>query len=133
MGLRQVIAAGVCVVALAGAATAQEFSISFDWSGLKLCTTGSPKTVSNPQFKITGLPAGTTYIQFQLKDLDVPGYFHGGGGVNMSADGTVPANSFNYRSPCPPKRIHLYEWTAIAKTGKNGQSLGKAKARRPYP
>jgi len=133
MGLPQILAAGFCAIALAGSAEAQQFKFSFDWAGLKLCTSGSPNRVSNPRFKVSGLPQGTTYISFRLKDLDVPGYNHGGGGVKISADGTVPAGAFKYKSPCPPNGPHLYEWTATAKTKKGGKTLGTAKAQRKYP
>ncbi|SLN37865.1 hypothetical protein TRL7639_01876 [Falsiruegeria litorea R37] len=112
---------------------AAEFKFTFDWSGLKLCTTGKPNTVANPRFKISGLPAGTTAVQFKLKDLDVPGYNHGGGWVKITQDGTVSANSFKYKSPCPPSGKHTYEWTATARTKKGGKKLAVAKARRKYP
>ena len=133
MGLRQVFTAGFCAIALAGPAAAGEFKFSFDWAGLKLCTSGSPNKVSNPGFRVSGLPQGTNYVQFKLKDLDVPNYNHGGGGVKMSGDGTVPVGAFKYKSPCPPDGPHLYEWTAIAKTKKGGKTLGTAKAQRKYP
>jgi phosphatidylethanolamine-binding protein (PEBP) family uncharacterized protein len=127
--------AGICAVVLAGPAAAAEFKITFDWAGLKLCTSGSPNTVSNPLFKVSGLPKGTTYIKFKLTDLDVPGYPHGGGWVKISANGTVPGDVFRYKSPCPPSGAHSYEWTATAKTkkGAGGKVLGQAKARRKYP
>jgi phosphatidylethanolamine-binding protein (PEBP) family uncharacterized protein len=133
MGLRQVFTVGLCAIVLAGPAAAGEFKFTFDWAGLKLCTSGLPNRVSNPAFKVSDLPAGTTYVQFKLTDLDVPGYNHGGGGVKMSGDGTVPVGVFKYKSPCPPNGSHLYEWTATAKTRKGGKTLGVAKAQRPYP
>jgi len=111
-----------------------EFSFTFDWKGLKLCTTGQPNTVANPRFKLRDVPDGTTYVQFKLKDLDVPGYNHGGGWIEVSADGTVPANAFTYQSPCPPSGSHDYEWTATARTKKGGgKKLAVAKSRRAYP
>ncbi len=114
---------------------AQAFSISFDWKGLKLCTSGNPNTVSNPRFIVKGLPKGTQYIQFRLKDKNAPRYNHGGGWVKMSRDGKVPANAFKYKSPCPPSGKHTYVWTATAKTKKGfgGKKLGVARASRKYP
>ena len=96
-------------------------------------TSGNPNTVHNPLFKVSGVPQGTTVIRFQLKDLDVPGYNHGGGYVTIAKDGTVPAKSFKYKSPCPPSGKHTYEWTATAMTRKNGKALAKAAARASYP
>ncbi|MEY8842970.1 hypothetical protein AB9K41_28390 [Cribrihabitans sp. XS_ASV171] len=123
--------AGLSVQALPAAA---EFRIAFDWSGLQACTSGKPNVVANPRFRVSGLPAGTRAVRFRLTDLDVPHYDHGGGWVEMSADGTVPAGVFSYKSPCPPGRVHTYEWTAVAKTQKGGgKTLATAKARRNYP
>ena len=116
-----------------GPLTAGEFRITFDWAGLKLCTSGSPNRVSNPRFGVSGLPAGTTVIKFTLKDLDVPGYDHGGGWVKMTSDGKVSSGAFKYKSPCPPSGKHTYQWTATAKTKKNGKALGQSTAQRKYP
>lgn len=125
----------VSFVGLSTAAYAEDLSISFDWSGLKPCTSGRPNTVNNPEFVVKGLPEGAAGIQFQLKDLDVPGFKHGGGWIDMTADGRAPAGAFRYKSPCPPDGVHTYEWTATAKTKKGigGKALGVAKAQRDYP
>ncbi|SPJ29788.1 hypothetical protein [Falsiruegeria mediterranea] len=53
---------GAAMAAFLSTPAAAEFKFSFDWSGLKLCTTGSPNTVANPRFKVSGLPAGTTAV-----------------------------------------------------------------------
>lgn len=116
-------------------AAAEQFRISFTWAGLKLCTSGSPNTVANPEFVVKGLPKGTQVIQFRLVDKDVPTYNHGGGTVAMTRDGKVPRGAFKYQSPCPPNGAHTYEWTATAKSKKGfgGKKLGVAKAARKYP
>ncbi|WP_161594587.1 YbhB/YbcL family Raf kinase inhibitor-like protein [Marimonas lutisalis] len=112
---------------------AAEMSLSFSWGDIPLCTTGRPNIVGNPAFALTGVPEGTDRIVFKLKDLDVPGYDHGGGTVKvkMSGSGTIPSGVFKYKSPCPPSGRHTYEWTATAKQG--GKTLATAKARRQYP
>ena len=38
---------------------ANDFEISFNWDGLKLCTTGNPNIVDNPNFNLSGVPEGT--------------------------------------------------------------------------
>ena len=119
--------------AMAASPAVAEFKISFDWAGLKSCTSGRPNVVKNPAFKVSGVPAGTTVIQFKMKDLDVPSYNHGGGWVKMSADGTAPVGAFKYKSPCPPSGSHTYQWTAVAKTKKSGKVLAKAAAALKYP
>ena len=127
----------ICSLLMLAATTASAsgFKISFDWSGLKRCTSGSPNTVSNPQFIIKGLPSGTEYVRFKLRDRNVPGYNHGGGTVKVNSNGKVAKNSFKYKSPCPPSGSHTYEWTATAtdKKGWGGKKLGIAKASRRYP
>ena len=115
------------------AAQAQDFSFTFDWSDLELCTSGSPNVVGSPAFKVTGLPKGATGINFKLTDMNVPDFNHGGGWVAMSKDGTVPAGAFQYFSPCPPDGSHTYEWTADARAAKDGKTLVRAKASRKYP
>ena len=119
---------GLCLSATTAAA---EFTIAFDWGDIPSCTSGRPNTVGSPAFVIKGLPEGTTSVQFRLKDLDVPGYNHGGGKVKISSNGKLPFGAFKYKSPCPPGGVHTYQWTATAKKG--GKTLGKATAKRKYP
>ena len=97
---KTIIMALVANIGLCGAA--QAFTIEFDWDGLRLCNTGRPNTVPNPEFVVTGLPEGTNAVIFRLVDKDVPSFNHGGGTVSMLADGIVPQGSFTYKSPCPP-------------------------------
>lgn len=129
------IALAVTAIFFSSMAHADNFSISFTWDGLKACNTGDPRTVANPAFVVKGVPAGTQFIEFRLKDLDVPGFNHGGGSVAVSSDGTVSPGAFKYQSPCPPGGQHRYEWTATAKDKKGfgGKKLGVAKAVRNYP
>ncbi len=116
---------------LAATSAAAEFSLSFKWGDIPLCTSGRPNTVGSPQFVIRDLPAGTTRVDFKLKDLDAPNYNHGGGRLKLSQSGTIPGGVFKYKSPCPPGGVHTYEWTATARKGST--VLGKATARRRYP
>lgn len=120
------------LAACLGAAPAlADFTISFDWGDIPICTTGRPGKVASPTFTVRGLPEGTTLLVFKLTDLDVPGYNHGGGKVDVSGDGTIASGAFRYKSPCPPNGVHTYEWRATAKMG--NQTVGIARARRDYP
>ena len=116
---------------LSASAAAADFSISFEWGDIPRCTTGRPNVVGNPRFILSGVPAGTDTIEFRLKDLDVPGYNHGGGRLRVGQDGAIPSGTFTYKSPCPPNGVHTYEWRATARRG--NQVLGQAAARRRYP
>jgi len=122
---------GLATFLLTASTAAAEMTLSFKWGNIPLCTSGRPNTVANPEFILKGVPAGTTKVVFKLKDLDVPGYNHGGGTVKMKTSGKLPSGVFKYKSPCPPSGRHTYEWTATAKTG--SKTLATAKARRKYP
>ncbi|MEM7240901.1 MAG: YbhB/YbcL family Raf kinase inhibitor-like protein [Pseudomonadota bacterium] len=120
-------------VAVSISAPAVAFDFSFDWSGLKLCTSGNPNTVKNPTFKLENVPEGTKFIRFKLVDLDVPQYNHGGGVVAYDGSATIAPGAFRYKSPCPPNGAHTYEWRATAQKKKNGGKLATATAQRQYP
>jgi phosphatidylethanolamine-binding protein (PEBP) family uncharacterized protein len=123
-----------CAALLAlGTQGAAAFSFTFDWAGLKLCTSGSPNTVVNPRFVLSDVPPGTAFIRFRLVDRNVPDYDHGGGLVAWTGSGVIAPGAFRYKSPCPPNGRHTYEWTATAQSRKNGGKLGVAKAALPYP
>jgi len=113
-------------------ASAADFKISFQWGNIPLCRGGTVPTVPSPSFVLRGVPAGTTSIQFKMKDLNAPSFNHGGSGrLGITRDGTLPAGVFTYKSPCPPGGVHTYEWTATARVG--NRVLGQAKAQRNYP
>jgi hypothetical protein len=116
-------------------AVAAEFSISFEWGDIPLCTTGRPNIVPNPRFVLSNIPEGTKFIQFKMTDLDVPSYDHGGGTVEYTGNDTIAPGAFKYKSPCPPGGSHRYRWTATAKkkTGIFSGSLGKAQVTKSYP
>jgi hypothetical protein len=115
------------------ATPALAFDISFDWSGLKSCTSGRPNVVANPAFQLKDVPAGTKYLRFKLSDRDAPSYNHGGGVVAYTGQKVIQPGAFNYKSPCPPSGRHTYEWTATAQSKKNGGKLATARAARKYP
>jgi hypothetical protein len=125
----------VTLCALALPARASGFSFTFEWGDIPLCTTGYPNTVPNPVFHLKNVPAGTKFIRFTLKDLDVPSYDHGGGTVPYAGQATIAPGAFTYHSPCPPGGRHTYEWTAVAKTNDSasGGTLDAATASSPYP
>lgn len=116
-------------------APAGDFTLAFDWGDIQLCTSGSPNTVDNPTFRLSGVPKGTKAIRFSLTDLDVPSYDHGGGTVAYTGQTEIKPGAFTYQSPCPPDGKHTYEWEAAAKDGDGffADTLGTAKAKKIYP
>lgn len=129
--MRKTLFCTLAALALSSGAAVAEMSLSFDWGNIPACNTGKPNTVGSPRFVVAGVPQGTTSVEFRLKDLDAPRYKHGGGKVAMTGDGVVPFGAFKYKSPCPPRQVHTYQWTATAHKGKT--VLAKATAQRRYP
>lgn len=132
MGARAIVVAALVLLGSTGGGAAADFSIAFDWGGLKKCTSGNPNTVNNPKFTLRSVPKGTATLRFRMVDLKVPSYPHGGGTVKYSGGSTIQPGAFKYQSPCPPDGKHTYEWTATA-TDSGGKKLGEAKARKAYP
>jgi hypothetical protein len=127
------LATGTLAAALlTGPALAGNFTLQFQWGDIPLCTTGHPNTVASPTFEVDSVPAGTARIRFELVDLDVPQYPHGGGTVAYAGGDRIPGGAFTYRSPCPPGGRHSYRWTATA-LDDTGKALGEARAERDYP
>ena len=133
--MRKTISLLILLMVLSATANAGEFSFDFDWSNLKQCTSGNPNTVSNPTFTLNEVPPGTKWIYFKLVDLNVPSYRHGGGWIEFTGQSTVQPGAFKYKSPCPPRGRHKYEWTATAKPEKkySSSTIDEAKMARLYP
>jgi phosphatidylethanolamine-binding protein (PEBP) family uncharacterized protein len=118
-----------------GSGIANDFKVAFEWGDLKICNTGNPNIVKNPIFEISNVPDGTKWIHFKMTDLNVPSYNHGGGWVEYTGINKIESGVFTYKSPCPPGRVHKYQWTATAKKEKStfGGKLATASASRNYP
>ena len=112
---------------------AESFGFSFDeWGKFKKCTSGRPTRVENPIFKLSNVPDGTIKIKFSLQDLNARSYNHGGGAVKYVGQSVIETGAFKYKSPCPPRGVHTYEWTAKAYDAK-GEIIARAKIKKKYP
>jgi phosphatidylethanolamine-binding protein (PEBP) family uncharacterized protein len=121
------------VLALAGAAAvgsaraAQAFSASFSWAGMPACASTSPA------FAIRGAPDGTAKLAFEMRDLDAPGFHHGGATVAYDGRGEVARGAIAYVGPCPPSgQVHRYIWTVQALAA-DGKVLAKTTAEGRFP
>ena len=103
-------------------------SVEFSWAGTEAC---SPRS---PAFVVRNAPPGTATLDFQMTDLNVPSYRHGGGRVAYGGAGSVniPPGAFTYTGPCPPGETHNYRWTVTALSAA-GAALGTATATQPFP
>jgi len=107
---------------IVGTADASAFSMNFRW-----CGSGSPV------FSMSGVPKGTTTLQFHMVDLDVPSYNHGGGSVPYKGQASVSCGALNnYSPPSPPSGSHSYQITVTA-FGAGNSSLGTATSTRRFP
>ena len=110
----------------------EKFTIEFEWGNIPRCIDGYPNIVSNPIFKLKNVPEGTNTIYFQMRDLNRPAIYHGGGTVTYSKQTKIEPGAFQYKSPCPPDGPHTYEWTAIARNDQN-KKIAETEAIRKYP
>ena len=92
----------------------EEFSFTFTWGDIPLCTSGKPNIVENPFFILEGVPQYTKIILFKMVDENVPNYKHGGGEVKYQGIRLIKPGAFTYKSPCPPDGKHTYTWNAYA-------------------
>jgi phosphatidylethanolamine-binding protein (PEBP) family uncharacterized protein len=120
--------AGTAIFLLAAAtADAADLGVAFTWDGTKACSS------KPPAFKITGIPAGTKTLKFEMKDLDYRSYYHGGGSVDYAGSGDIPAGAFGYSGPCPPSGdVHRYRWTVEALNA-NDDTLAEGTATESIP
>jgi len=108
-------------------AQAPSFSADFSWSGTNSCF--DPKS---PPFTLSGVPAGTKQLVFAMKDLDAPGFPHGGGRLPYAGQNQIARGAFSYKGPCPPQGQHTYQWTVEAQDG-GGRTLATATVARKFP
>jgi phosphatidylethanolamine-binding protein (PEBP) family uncharacterized protein len=122
-----VMAVLTAVVALDMTISASEaMSLRFSWDGVARCTS------SPPAFALSGVPAGTSRLAFNMVDLNLPSFPHGGGTISYRGD-QIAAGSFSYQGPCPPgDQRHNYRWTVKA-LDSAGKTLATASTARPFP
>src|SRR5258707_12679956 len=72
-------------------------------------------------------------LSFNMVDLNVPSFPHGGGTISYKDGDQVGAGSFSYQGPCPPVcQIHNSRWTVKA-IDAAGKPLATTSAARPFP
>jgi hypothetical protein len=102
-------------------------SLSFSWTGVARCSS------SPPAFTLSDVPPDTSRLAFNMVDLNLPSYPHGGGTISYQGSTQIAAGSFSYKGPCPPERQrHNYRWTVRALDAA-GKTLATASAANPFP
>ena len=117
--------------AIKRADTFQPLLVKFEWQG-NAGSLSSP----NPKITVDKIPAGTAFLQVQMRDLDRPNVNHGGGTVaydgstGVIAVGALPG----YRGPQPPAgERHTYVFKITALNADKSLVLGEGEASRVYP
>ncbi|WP_421917337.1 phospholipid-binding protein [Mesorhizobium sp.] len=107
-------------------AASADMGMTFEWGPTAKCF-----DAKSPPITLSGVPAGTKTLAFNMVDLDAPGFKHGGGTLAFGGQKTLPYGAFSYRGPCPP-RPHTYE-ISVRALDAGGKALATAKARRRFP
>jgi phosphatidylethanolamine-binding protein (PEBP) family uncharacterized protein len=109
---------------------AVQLDVSFEWPTKSGCSDVSPA------MSVGNIPASTKFLEIKLKDLDKPGFDHGGGVVSFAGSGEIPAGAIPrryYTGPCPPFGSHTYEISVSALGDDRSKVLGNGSATRKYP
>src|SRR5258706_15881983 len=102
-------------------------SLSFSWTGVARCSSNPPA------FTLSDVPPGTSRLAFNMIDLNLPSYPHGGGTISYQGGGQIAAGSFSYKGPCPPEhQRHNYRWTVKALDA-GGKTLATTSATSAFP
>jgi len=121
---------GLCVV-VSGCQTTKmadnvaDLKIDFSWDNIEKCTRISPA------FKIDNIPPGTKKLSFNMIDIQVPAYPHGGSVIEYTGGNEIPQGAIDYTGPCPPS-THTYKWTVLALNAEENLVLGKGTAVKPF-
>ena len=111
---------------VASTVSARAFSAQFSWMDIRACEKISP------EFELSAVPSGTKRLRFEMHDLDVPAFHHGGATVPYDTN-TVKQGAIAYIGPCPPNgEHHRYRWT-IQALGAANEVLGKTTVTRTFP
>lgn len=119
-------AAALGLAMAAAPSRADAFTARFSWAGIAACEKVSPA------FDLAGVPAGTKRLRFEMHDLDVPTFHHGGSTIAYHGD-AVKQGAIRYIGPCPPRgERHRYRWT-IEALDAAGKVVGTATASATFP
>jgi phosphatidylethanolamine-binding protein (PEBP) family uncharacterized protein len=119
-------AAALGLAMAAAPSRADAFTARFSWAGIAACERVSPA------FDLAGVPAGTKRLRFEMRDLDVPSFHHGGSTIAYQG-AAVKQGAIRYIGPCPPRgERHHYRWT-IEALNAQGKVLGTATASATFP
>jgi Phosphatidylethanolamine-binding protein len=107
--------------------SAVAMSLSLSWSGVARCSS------SPPAFTLSDVPPSTRRLSFNMVDLNMPSYPHGGGTISYQGGNQIAAGSFSYKGPCPREhQRHNYRWTVRALNA-GGKTLATTSAASPFP
>jgi hypothetical protein len=96
---RVAAATGVVAAVVAVDAThlAAAMSLDFSWAGVVGCTS------KPPAFTVSDVPESTSRLAFNMVDLNLPSFPHGGGTIDYHGGDQLAAGSFTYHALARPK------------------------------
>jgi phosphatidylethanolamine-binding protein (PEBP) family uncharacterized protein len=113
-------------LAAVSSASAEAFTAKYSWAGIAACEKISPA------FELAAVPPGTKQLRFNMTDVNVPAFHHGGSAIAHDG-GAVKQGAIRYVGPCPPPgEHHRYRWT-IEAVDAGGKVLGVATAVQSFP
>src|SRR6516165_8454977 len=100
-----VAAAMTTIVAVDMAHLAVAMSLDFSWAGVAGCTS------KPPAFTLSDVPNGTSRLAFNMDDLNLPSFPHGGAMIEYKAGDQLAVGTFPYQGPSPQKvQRQNYRW-----------------------
>ncbi len=122
----QLLLALVGLAIVATPTQANAFGARFSWVGI------SPCEKISPAFELSDVPGGTKRLLFEMRDLNVPRFHHGGSTIAYESN-AVKKGAIRYIGPCPPSgERHHYRWTIDALDA-SGKVLGTATTTATFP
>ena len=87
------------------------------------------------ELQLADVPPGTVSLQFQMTDLDKPGFHHGGGTVGYRGQPEVPCDAFSTGLSAPHHRPAKFTLTPSPsrRSPPDGTVLAATTARRKFP
>ena len=106
--------------------------VSFDFEAKHACTSRSALSRLSPEITLTGVPAGTAFLQFKMVDLDFRPANHGSETLEYTGSVIGEGELKSYVGPCPPNQ-HRYTMTFKALNADKSLILGEGQGMARWP
>lgn len=111
---------------------AASIGVSFDFEAKHACKSRSAQSRLSPEVTLTGIPAGTAFLQFKMVDLDYRPADHGSETLEYTGSVIPEGGLKSYVGPCPPS-THRYTMTFSALNADKSLILGEGQGMARWP